>query len=239
MITDKYASTLRLAGIHGKVDDPQSVILFRGVQQEQAEASSSASAMDVEASRHSDSSLTWTNISPFSEHSLFELDSFSMDQIAALLTQYDMQHQRLYGYALQLDVQLLAQIIHDRTGGFPGLVGLCCSEIPSKLTSDLGAWYQWCGTDLVRRVQQQRNYSVISNTIALLLASGRRLRLRALLQDLLLFNSAMAERAERRTIVEMLLSDGIAAVVNSCEDNIQASLLTAWRIEACLDSLCV
>ena len=180
--------------------------------------------MDVEAGSHSDYTLTWTNITPFSEHCLFELDSFSLAQIAALLAQYNTQYQQLYGHPLQLDVQPLAQIIHERTGGFPGLVGLCCSEISSKLISNPSDWYQWCGTDLVRRVQQQRNHSVISNTAALLLASGKWLRLRALLRDLLLYDTCVAERAERRTIVEMLLSDGIAAVVSSNED-IQVSLL--------------
>ncbi|EIE26926.1 hypothetical protein COCSUDRAFT_59427 [Coccomyxa subellipsoidea C-169] len=185
----------------------------RGVHQQHPEASSSASAMDVERSSHSDSSHTWTNTSPFSEHNLFELDSFSVEQIADLLTQYRMQYQQLYGFPLQLDVQPLAQLILERTGGFPGLVGLCCSEITSKVISNPRDWYQWCGTDLVRRVQQQRNYSLISNTVAYLLASGSWPRLHEVLHDLLLYNSSTAERTERRTIVEMLLSDGIAAVL--------------------------
>lgn len=181
--------------------------------------------MDVESSIHSESSMMWTNISPFLEHNLFELDSFSLEQIADLLTQYDVEYQQLGGHPLPLDVQALAQVIHERTGGFPGLVGICCSEITSKVISTPGDWYQWCGTDLVRRVQRQRNYSFISDTIALLTASSSWSRLRAVLQDLLLYNSSTAQRSEPRPIVELLLTYGIAAVVSPDEDNIQVSML--------------
>ncbi|CAL8471119.1 g10661 [Coccomyxa elongata] len=163
------------------------------VEQRQARTSDvSSSAMHVEASGDSDLSRNWTPapISPFSEHHLFELDSFSVTQIADLLRQYTDQQREVVGHMSPLDVEALARIIHERTGGSPGLVG------PAAL-------------------------SVISNTAALLTSSHTWERLRVLLRDLLLHNRCVAKRSESRSVVKVLLTDGIARVVSSIDAAIE------------------
>lgn len=48
-------------------------------------------------------------------------------------------------------------------------------------------------------------------------------RLGVLLNDLLLYNTCVAKHSERRTIVEMLLVDGVAEIISSDAVNMKAS----------------
>lgn len=148
----------------------------------------SSSAMQVEKSGDSDLSRNWTLISSFSVDHLFELDSFSVAQIADLLRQYTVQQREVAGHISPLNVEALAQIIYERTGGFPGLVGISCSEVASKVIRSPNEWFQWCGADLAYRVQSQRNYWMISETVAMLTTCDTWDRLGVLLRDLLLHN---------------------------------------------------
>lgn len=56
-----------------------------------------------------------------------------MTRIVALLRQYTVQQRQMVGDISPLAVEDLAQVIHECTGGFPGLVGLSCSEVLSKV----------------------------------------------------------------------------------------------------------
>ena len=119
----------------------------------------------------------------------------------------------------------LAECNFERTEGFPGLVGLCCSEVDSKNILSVKDWVRWCGVNLVTRVQQQRNFSVLSDTIGLLAMSKRNERLRQVMQMLLLQGSCMLERAERQTVAESLLSEGIAHISSKPADKIEVSVI--------------
>lgn len=141
-------------------------------------------------------------------------------QIAYLLQQYT-EHRRESDLGFNLDVCGLAECIFERTEGFPGLVGLCCSEVDSKTILSVEDWVRWCGVNLVTRVQQQRNFSVLSATTGLLAMSTRNQRLRQVMQMLLLQGSCMLERAERRTVAESLLSEGVARISSKTPDKIK------------------
>lgn len=143
-------------------------------------------------------------------------------QIANLLQQYA-EHRRKSDLGFNLDVFGLAECIFERTEGFPGLVGLCCAEVDSKNILSVKDWVGWCGVNLVTRVQQQRNYSVLSNRIGLLAMSARNQRLRQVMQMLLLQGSCMLEWAEQRTVAELLLSEGIARISSKISNKIEVS----------------
>ncbi len=127
----------------------------------------------------------------------------------------------------------LAECIFERTEGFPGLVGLCCSEVDSKNILSVEDWLRWCGVNLVTRVQQQRNFSVLSGTTGLLAMAMRNERLRQVMQMLLLRGSCILERAERRTIAESLLSEGIARISSKVSDKIEVSLVRPLEHSLC------
>ncbi|CAL8471068.1 g10610 [Coccomyxa elongata] len=184
-------------------------------QHEAGISGDSSSAMQVEKSSDSDLGRNWTLISSFSVDHLFELDSFSVAQIADLLRQYTVQQREVAGHISPLDVEALPQIIYERTGGFPGLVEMSCSEVSSRVIRSPNEWFQWCGADLAYRVQLQHNYWMISETVAMLTTCDTWDRLRVLLRDLLLHNRCVAKRSERRPIVNLLLAKGLARVFNS------------------------
>ena len=148
----------------------------------------------------------WKNLSPFSQHDLLQLEPFSFNQIQNLLVQYREQEQASLGQCSIEDVPALARIIYARTSGFPGLTGLCCSEIVSKSISTPQEWAQWCGPSLVKRVLQQRNYSIIASLMHSLTASVKWRALREVLADLLLFGSATIRRSLRKTVGEVPLA---------------------------------
>ena len=180
-------------------------------------------AKDMSSLQHSDGSddsKKWGNLSPFSEDFLISLQPMTQDQIAYLLQQYT-EHRRESDLGFNLDVCGLAECIFERTEGFPGLVGLCCSEVDSKTILTVEDWVRWCGVNLVTRVQQQRNFSVLSATTGLLAMSTRNQRLRQVMQMLLLQGSCMLERAERRTVAESLLSEGVARISSKTPDKIE------------------
>jgi hypothetical protein len=180
----------------------------------------------------SDDSRKWGNLSPFSEDHLISLQPMTQTQIADLLQQYTV-HRRESDFGFNLDAFGLAECIFERTEGFPGLVGLCCSEVDSKNILSVEDWLRWCGVNLVTRVQQQRNFSVLSDTTGLLAMAMRNERLRQVMQMLLLQGSCMLERAERRTIAESLLSEGIARISSKISDKIEVSLVCPARHSLC------
>ena len=171
----------------------------------------------------SDDSQTWRNLSPFSEDCLITLSSLALSQVTELLQQYRDYLTIQLAVPITLDIHGLAECIFERTLGFPGLVGLCCSEIESKGIKSVYDWFKWCGIDLVRRVQQQRNYSVLIGTGGLLAACKQNKRLRQVMEELLLEDSCILQRSERRSIVERLLSEGIAHMVKSGSEHIEVS----------------
>ena len=179
--------------------------------------------VDAGHSGGGDFSQRWTNITPFSEDHLFDMQSLSVSQVQQLLDQYVEQERMETGFWPDLDTAALAKIIHERTNGFPGLTGLCCSEILGRLIATVEDWNQWCGADLACRVQLQQNCSIIQNMVQLLASSKAWPRLREVMQDLSLHGVAVARCCERRTIVEKLLSDGLAEMVTRDVDkDIQA-----------------
>ena len=195
---------------------------------------------DSSSLQHSDGSADsrkWGILSPFSEDYLSSLEPITQDQIAYLLQQYT-EHRRKSDLGFNLDVLELAECIFERTEGFPGLVGLCCSEVDSKNIISAEDWVRWCGVNLVTRVQQQRNYSVLSDTIGLLAMSTRNERLRQVMQMLLLQGSCMLERAEQQTVAERLLSEGIARISSKTSDKIEVSLDCPARHSLCAMCCC-
>ncbi len=117
-----------------------------------------AMVKDMSSLQHSDGSddsRKWGNLSPFSEDHLISLQPMTQPQIAGLLQQYTV-HRRESDFGFNLDVFGLAECIFERTEGFPGLIGLCCSEVDSNILS-VEDWLRWCGVNLVTRVQQRRN----------------------------------------------------------------------------------
>lgn len=183
-------------------------------------------AKDKSSVQHSDAgddSRKWGKLSPFSEDYLVSVQPMTQNQIASLLQQYT-EHRRETDLGFNLDVCGLAECVFERTEGFPGLGGLCCSEVDSKNILSVEDWVRWCGVNLVRRVQQQRNFSVLVDTIGSLAMSKRNGRLRQVMQMLLLQGSCMLERAERRTVAEGLLSEGIARISRKTPDKSRSVL---------------
>lgn len=182
----------------------------------------------LQHSNVSDDSRKWGNLSPFSEDHLVTLQPLTEAQIAQLLQQYT-DHRRNNDSGFNLDVTGLAECIFERTEGFPGLVGVCCSEIDSKKILSVEDWVKWGGVNLVLRVKQQRNFSVLSDTIGSLAMHRRNERLRQVMQALLLQGSCMLQRAERRSIVEMLLSEGVASISSKTPGKTEVSLVCPVR----------
>ena len=105
----------------------------------------------------SDGSRKWGNLSTFSEDHLVCLQPLTRAEIADLLQQYAM-YKQASDFSFELDAPGLADCIFETTEGFPGLVGLCCSEIDSKNILSVGDWLKWGTDSLVMQLQQQRNY---------------------------------------------------------------------------------
>jgi len=199
----------------------------------QTPTDTSAVVKDTSSLQHSDGSddtRKWGNLSPFSKDRLITLQPMTQDQIVELLQQYTVQ-KRKSDSGFNLDESGLAECMFERTQGFPGLVGLCCSEVDSNNILSVEDWLGRCGVNLVMRIQQQRNYSVLSDTTGLL--AMRNGRLRQVMQMLLLRGSSILERAERRTIAEGLLSEGIARISSKISDKIEVSLVCPARHSLC------
>ena len=180
--------------------------------------------------QHSDGpydSRSWGNLSPFSEDNLISLQPMTQTQIANLLQQYA-EHRCKSDSGFNLDVFGLAQCIFERTEGFPGLVGLCCDEVDSKNILSVKDWVRWCGVNLVTRVQQQRNYSVLSDRIGLLAMSARNERLQQVMQMLLLQGCCMLERAEQQTVAELCCQ----RVLHAYPRRSQTRLRSVWILLA-------
>ncbi len=179
----------------------------------------------------SDGSREWGNLSPCSKDRLFTLQPMTQDQIVELLQQYTV-HRRKTDFGFNLDESGLAECIFERTEGFPGLVGLCCSEVDSKNILSVEDWLRWCGVNLVMGIQQQRNYSVLSGTSGLLALAMCNERLRQVMQ-MLLQGSCIWERAERHNIAKSLLSEGTARISSRVSDKMEVSLVRPAEHSLC------
>lgn len=165
--------------------------------------------------------------SPFNSAHRFTLPAFTIEQIVALLTQY-VENQGEFGRNVNFstrELSNLAKLIHQRTGGHPGLVGVCLYEIALKGISSETDWHFWCGTNLTRQVQEMQICSLMTGAALLLNAAGQSPRLQQLLEDLLLCGCCIAA-ADETAFVERLVFSGIAEEVASDTDElIKASSL--------------
>ena len=188
--------------------------------------------MEVAAGQLSGHNMKCTDAPPFAVDRVYELHSFSEQQVAELLGQYAAQHETIYGLLPHLDVPSVARVVHERTGGLPNLVGICCLVLCDNMVGFLRNWEEWCGANLAVRVQLY-GYDSMCNIAARLTRSRKGTRARKLLLELLLSGSCAARRMERHSaLVEMLLSYGVASVVDSSEKCIQA-----WPLCQCNGSI--
>lgn len=169
----------------------------------------------------SDFSQTWQNLSPFSESRLYQLTSFSVANIKAMLDQYQDQYDEAHGLCFFSNIQELAEAVHRKTSGYPGLIGIALHEAVSQEIRTLEAWIDFSGPDLVRRVLMQRNYSLIASVLSTLSASTDWPQLASTLQSLLLYGRAEISRQHRCTVAELLLSDGVAVMKSSLQDKLE------------------
>lgn len=106
----------------------------------------------------------WGALSPFLPDRQILLQPVTEAHIASLSQQYK-AHRCKSDSNFGLAVLGLAKCVFDRTAGFPGLVGVCCSEIDNKGLMSVQGWFKWGGTNLVQRVQQQRNFAVLCDRL--------------------------------------------------------------------------